>query len=436
MTASILQGLRGAILHFTGDPKKQSIEKAIEFYPDGLLVIEGEKIKALGAAKDLLPTYADKISVKTYPNHLILPGFVDTHIHYPQYHAIASYGEQLLSWLDKYIYPEEMRFSDSDYASEVAQKFCDTLIKNGTTSACVFSTVFKESVEALFRAAKAKNLNIISGKTIGDSLGPKGFADTPDSAYTDSKELIEQWHGVGRLQYAITPRFALSCSDEQFKSIQKLAHEFPDVYLQTHISETKDECAQVTKMHPNAKDYLDIYEQYDLVHHKSILAHGIYLSDSELQRIAQANSTVCFCPSSNLFLGSGLFDYQKTASHDINIGVGTDVGAGTSFSLLRTLSDAYKVMQLQDQTLSPWQGFYDITLGGAVALSCEGSVGSFEQDKFADVVVLDYKKLPYDAGNRYSELDDINDLQDVLFKMMILGDERVVDSVYVAGVSA
>jgi guanine deaminase len=421
--------LRGSILHFLDNPARVPLNKACAFFLDGLLVIEDQKIVDCGDAADLLPKYQDQIEIREYPHHLIFPGFVDTHVHYAQYNVIASYGEHLLSWLNKYVYPEECRFKDLAYAEDIAKKFCQALLKNGTTTASVFATSHPNSVDALFREAQQLNMCLLSGKNIGDQLGPQDYIDCPESAYQDTAALIKQWHGVGRLHYSITPRFALSCSEGQLASIQQLVRDYPGLHLQTHISETKDECAAVKAQFPWANDYLAVYEKYGLVHDKTLLAHGIYLSDSEWQRIATAEAAVAFCPNSNLFLGSGLFDLSRAEKAGAKLGVGCDVGAGSSFSLFHTMADAYKVLQLQDQKLSPYHAFYLMTRGGAEALALDDEVGSLQPGHYADIAVIDWQALPILADKTLSA----ESLEDILFKLMMLGDERVVAQTYVAG---
>ncbi|XGV99392.1 MAG: guanine deaminase [Leptolyngbya sp. BL-A-14] len=430
-----LKAFRGAFLDFVDDPFYVSEADSVRYLPDGLLVVEDGKVKALGTYESLQSSYAD-IPITAYPDRLIVPGFIDTHIHFPQTEMIAACGEQLLTWLGKYTFPTEGKFKDKAYALEIASFFLDELLKHGTTTALVFAAVYPQSVDAFFEEASRRHLRMIAGKVLMDRHAPDFLTDTPESAYEESKQLIEKWHGHDRLLYAITPRFAVTSSDEQLRLAGKLLAEYPDVYLHTHLSENVDEVALVAELFPDSKNYLDVYDRAGLVGSKSVFAHGVQLTEAEFQRLSKARSAISFCPTSNLFLGSGLFNLKKAKSTDypIKVGLGTDVGGGTSFSMLQTTSEAYKVTQLRDEALSSFQAIFLATLGGAKALCLEDTLGNFNPGKEADFVVLDPRATPLMARrNPIAKADSLETLADQVFAMMILGDDRAIHATYVMG---
>ena len=430
--------IRSSFLDFIDDPFYISEAESVRYIADGLLIIENGAIADFGNYEDLKDKY-HHIPITAYPNRLIMSGFIDTHIHYPQYEMIASYGEQLLEWLGKYTFPIEGKFKNKDYAQKIAALFLDELIKNGTTTALVFATVYAQSVDAFFEEASRRNLRMISGKVLMDRHAPSYLTDTAESAYRESKALIEKWHNHGRLLYAITPRFAITSTDEQLRLAGKLLAEYPDVYLHTHISENKQEVAWVAELFPESEGYLDVYDRAGLVGDKSIFAHGVHLTDAEFQRLSAAKSALSFCPTSNLFLGSGLFNLHKAKSVEqpVKVGLGTDVGAGTSFSILQTMSEAYKVVQMQQQSLSAFKALFLATLGGAKALSLDQKIGNFDLGKEADFIVLNLQATPLMAmRNPEQPVRSLNELAETVFTMMILGDDRTVEAVYIAGVLA
>ena len=419
---------RAAILNFLSDPDIDG-EDAYQFYQDGALVIEDGKVKNLGEASDILQTLVGGVNVVEYKDHLIIPGMIDTHIHYPQVEVIASYGEQLLDWLNNYTFPAERQFEDKEYASNIANFFLDELLKCGTTTALVFGTVHKQSVEAFFEASEKRNTRMICGKVMMDRNAPDFLCDTPDSSYEDSKSLIDTWHNNGRQLYAVTPRFAITSTHKQLEKAGQLIEEYPDVYMQTHISENKDEVAFVSELFPDAKDYLDVYDQYKLLGKRSVFAHGIHLNNREHQRFRESGSSVSFCPTSNLFLGSGLLDIKQLEENQVAYSVATDVGGGTSFSMLQTLNEAYKVTQLNGNTLSALKSLYLATLGNAKTLQLEDKIGSFKAGNEADFVVLDFNSTAIMALKQ----SKCKTLAEKLFAMIILGDDRAVQATYVAG---
>jgi len=419
---------RAAILHSIADPAEVGIEASYEYFADGVLLVEDDLIKAVGPAERLLPTLGD-IELIEYENALITPGFIDTHIHFPQTGMVGAYGEQLLDWLNNYTFPCESQFGDKAHADQVAEIFLAELLRNGTTTALVFASMHPESVNALFEAAERLNLRLITGKVMMDRNAPDYLTDTADSSYAQSKALIERWHGKGRLHYAVTPRFAPTSTPEQLTLAGQLLSEHEGLYMQTHISENVKEVEWVKALFPERKNYLDVYDHYQLLGERSVLAHGVHLCDDECARLAETGSAIAFCPTSNLFLGSGLFDLAQAEHFKVNVGLGTDVGGGTSFSLLQTLNEAYKVMQLQGEKLSPFKSLYLATLGGARALRLEERVGTLQPGSDADFVVLDYKATPL-LDYRISQSKSF---EETLFVLMTLGDDRTVAQTYAAG---
>ncbi|WP_416670178.1 guanine deaminase [Egbenema bharatensis] len=435
MSNQSLKAFRAAFLDFVADPFYQPEAESVRYIPDGLMVLENGKVKELGTYDALKERYPD-IPVMAYPGQLIMPGFIDTHIHFPQTGMIAAYGEQLLEWLSQYVFPTERKFKDKAYAQEVASVFLDELLKNGTTTALVFAAVFPESAEAFFEAADRRNLRMIAGKVMMDRNAPDFLVDTPESSYQDTRALIEKWHKKGRLLYAVTPRFAPTSSQEQLRLAGKLLQEYPDVYLHTHISENPNEVAWVKELFPECNGYLDTYDQAGLVKERSVFAHGIHLTDAEFQRLSEAQAAIAFCPTSNLFLGSGLFKIEqaKSVEYPVKVGLGTDVGAGTSFSLLQTANEAYKVAQLRRQKLSPFQALFLATLGGAKALCLEETIGNFDPGKEADFIVLDRRSTPLMAFRNPDPIpESLEELADQAFSLIIMGDDRAVKATYIMG---
>lgn len=432
-----LQAFRGEILHFLDDPAKfdgqksgqGSIDSSYEYFADGLLVVENGHVETLGNARELLSELPKDIPVTHYQNGLITPGFIDTHIHYPQTEMIGAFGEQLLEWLESYTFPTEKQFSDHGYAAERSEFFLDQLLSNGTTTALVFGTVHPESVDAFFEVSEAKNLRMICGKVLMDRHAPDYLTDTAESGYRDSKALIEKWHGRGRLQYAVTPRFAPTCSNEQLCKAGELLKEYPDVYMHTHLSENSNEVVWVQELFPDSDHYLNVYDEHGLLGRRSVFAHGIHLCEDECQRLADNQSAVAFCPTSNLFLGSGLFNLKQAEEFGYNVGLGTDIGAGTSFSLLQTMNEAYKVQQLRGEKLTQLKSFYLATLGGAKALDLQDKIGNFAPGKEADFVVLDYHATPL----MKLRMQHCKDLLEKLFVFSILGDDRAIHATHIMG---
>jgi guanine deaminase len=430
MMSNTRKAYRAAILHSLADPAVVGIEQSYEYFEDGILLIENGKVAQVGAAAELLPKLSG-VDVQHYPDALITPGFIDTHIHYPQTGMIASYGEQLLDWLNTYTFPTERQFEDKAHASDVAAIFLKELLRNGTTTALVFGSVHPQSVDAFFEQAEQLNLRMIAGKVLMDRNAPDYLTDTAETGYAESKALIERWHGKGRLHYAVTPRFAPTSTPQQLELAGKLLGEYPDLYMHTHLSENRKEIEWVKELFPERKGYLDVYDHHKLIGPRAVFAHGVHLCDEECARLAETGSAVAFCPTSNLFLGSGLFDLNKLQAHGVRVGLGTDVGAGTSFSQLQSLNEAYKVMQLQGNKLDPFKSLYLATLGGANALYLDNKLGNFLPGKDADFLVLDYNATPLMSYR----MQQAKSLEERLFALTMLGDDRAVKETFAAGVS-
>lgn len=425
-----MQAIRASVLHCLADPGEAGRNDAWEYFDDGMLLVDGGRIVDAGDAGRLLGALPANARVRDLRGKLIVPGFIDCHVHFPQLDIIGSYGEQLLDWLSRYAYPAESRFADAGHAREVAQSFVTELLRNGTTTALVFGTVHPHSADAIFEAAEARGMRLIAGKVLMDRNCPEDLRDDPDSAYADSRALIERWHGRGRLGYAITPRFALTSSEAQLAAAGRLAREFPDVWVHTHLAENMEEVEAIARQYPDSRSYLDVYDRFGLLREKSVFAHCLHMDAEDRSTMAAKGGTAAFCPTSNLFLGSGLFRLTAMRDAGVRCGLGTDVGGGTSLSMLRTASEAYKVLHLQEHALPPMQALYLATLGAAEALYLEDKVGNFRPGREADFVVLDYAGSSLTA-RRTAAAEGI---EEKLFALMTLGDDRNVASTWVAGV--
>jgi guanine deaminase len=425
-TRANVQAFRASILHFLDDPLHGE-EGSYRYFDDGVLLLRDGMVEALGDAS--LLTALPGVEPVDYRGALIVPGFIDTHVHYPQTDMIAAYGEQLLTWLERYAFPTERRFDDAVHARDVAEFFLDELLRNGTTTAMVFATVHPGSVDALFSASAERGLRMIAGKVLMDRNCPEFLRDTAASGYEDSERLIERWHGRGRQLYAVTPRFAPTSTDDQLRLAGRLLDEHAGVFLQSHVAENRNEVAWVAELFPWSRSYLDVYDRFGLLRERSVYAHCIHLDATDRQRMAQAGAAMSFCPTSNLFLGSGLFDLKAAAANGTRVGMGTDVGGGTSFSMLRTLSEAYKVAQMAGHSLSPLRAFYLATLGSARALYVDALIGNFEPGKEGDFIVLDPAATPL-LARRMRQTDS---LAERLFLLMMLGDDRAIRATHVMG---
>lgn len=424
-----MQAFRASLLHCLADPGEASDQNAWEYVADGLLVVDDGRVKAVGEADALLPALPAGVVVMDYRDKLIVPGFIDCHVHFPQLDIIGSFGAQLLDWLNQYAYPAEAKFADPDHAREVAAAFIDELLRNGTTTALVFGTVHPHSADAIFEAAEARNMRLVAGKVLMDCNCPEELRDDPESGYAESRALIERWHGKGRLGYAITPRFALTSSAAQLEAAGRLASEYPDVWVHTHLAENRDEVEQIARQFPESRSYLDVYDRFGLLRERSVFAHCLHMDDEDRATMAEKGGAAAFCPTSNLFLGSGLFRLGAMRAAGIRCGLGTDVGGGTSLSLLRTASEAYKVLHLQEHALPAMRALYLATLGAAEALYLDDRIGNFEAGKEADFVVLDY------AGSSIiaRRMAAANSIEEKLFALMTLGDDRNIAATCVLG---
>lgn len=423
-----IHACRGRVLHFLHDPQYRERD-AYQYWEDGLLVIAAGKVVQAGdyaALKDTLPAGA---RVRDYSGKLIVPGFIDTHVHYPQTDIIASPAPGLLHWLETYTFPEERRFENPQYAAGVASFFLDELLRNGTTSAMVWGTVHRGSAEALFEQARARDMRLIAGKVMMDRNCPEYLRDTAESGARDSADLISRWHGKDRLAYAITPRFAPTSSEAQLAACGELARHYPDVFIQTHVAENPDEVKWVAELFPSARSYLDVYDRHGLLRRGALYGHAIWLDDADRRRLAESGAAVAHCPTSNLFLGSGLYDFHANDAHRLPLTLATDVGGGSSFSMLRTMGTAHEVARMGGYHLTALRMFYLATRGAAEALGWEDRIGSFVPGTEADFIVLDPAATPLLARrNARSET-----LEELLFSLALLGEDRAVAATYIQG---
>lgn len=428
-----LQALRGPALTFVANPFQVGDEAALHYEPDALVLVDNGIITAFGDYSTLCEQLRGH-AVAHYPDGLILPGFIDTHVHYPQTEIIGAYGEQLIEWLNRYTFVAEQRFSNFDYAYSVAQVFLQQCLQAGTTTASVYCTVDPSSVDAFFTAASEQNMRVIAGKVLMDRNAPPALTDTAQRGYDESEALIRKWHGKERLSYAITPRFAPTSTPTQLEAAGALWSAYPGTYMQTHLSENRKEIEWVRELFPERRDYLDVYAHYGLTGPRSIFGHAIHLSEAEWRHMTESGSAIAHCPTSNAFLGSGLFDFRRAlqpadGALPARVGLATDVGAGTTLSMLRTQGEAYKIAQFGHYSLSAAKALYLATKGAAEALYLEDRIGSIARGMEADLVVLDLKSTPLiDFRMKHCE-----SIQDVLFVQMTLADERATDAVYIAG---
>ena len=424
--------IRGPALTFSGDPFRDGLDRTMVHEPDAIVAMQDGRIIHFGPASRIAPLLPAGTEIRDFgKDALISAGFVDTHVHFPQTPMIASHGAQLLDWLERYTFPTELRFADRAYARRVARAFLQQNLRNGITTSCVYCTVHAHSADILFEEAEALGLRLAAGKVLMDCNAPEALRDTAQSAYDDSQALIRKWHGRGRLLYAITPRFAGTSSREQLAAAGALWREHPDCLMQTHLAETEAEVAWIKELFPERASYLDVYDHYGLCRKRAVFGHGIWLGDGELQRLHEADAAIAHCPTSNFFLGSGVFDFSRATCADrpVRVGLGTDLGAGTSFSILQTLNEAYKAAQLNRHPLSAAHAYYLATRGSAAALHLEDKIGSIAPGMEADLVVLDMRSTPLIAFR----MDEARDFTEQLFIQMILGDDRAVQATYVGG---
>ncbi len=419
--------LRGAVLDFRHDPFLAA--DALAVLDDGMVGIDQGRIAWVGPAAEARPAAGE--AVAHHRDCLIAPGFIDTHVHYPQLGMVAAYGAQLLDWLERYTFPAEARFADPAHAAGVASAFLDQLLAAGVTTACVYCTVHPASVDAFFAESERRNTRMVAGKVLMDRHAPPALLDTAASGAEQSRALIARWHGRGRQLYAITPRFAPACSPAQLEGAGRLWAEHPGTLMQTHLAESPAECAWVRELFPGAADYLDVYHRFGLTGRGAVFGHGLHLSEAEFCRCHATGSAIAHCPSSNFFLGSGTFRLTEAKRRDrpVCVGLGSDIGAGTSLSPLRTLGEAYKAAALNGGRLTGAQGFWLATRGGAEALGLERLVGRIAVGMEADLVVLDPCATPILA----QRMQGAANWEERLFALMSLGDERAVREVRIMG---
>lgn len=418
---------RASIVHFVADPAQAA--HGMRWHEDGLLVVQSGRVLACGDYATLRSVLAESIEIVDYRGKLIVPGFIDAHVHYPQTEMIASPANGLLPWLEHYTFPFERAFEDLEHAHSVAEFFVSQCLAHGTTTAMVYCTVHPHSVDALFEASSRHNLRTIAGKVLMDRHCPEFLQDTAEGGVRDSETLIERWHNKGRNLYAITPRFAPTSSDLQMQLAGELAQRYPDVFLQTHVAENTDEVKWARELYPDARSYLDVYEGFGMLRPRSMYAHCIWLDDTDRQRMHETGSAIAVCPTSNLFLGSGAFDFAQADKFEVGIALATDVGGGTSLSMLQTMNETYKLGRLRGHALSAAQLFYHATLGAARSMQLDEMIGNFRAGKEADFVVLDREATPM-LARRTSRCESIEEL---LFAFAILGDDRAVAATYAMG---
>ena len=417
--------LLGQVLSFSGNPFQDGPGAARHETHSAVLVDAG-KIADVGPA-GMLRARHPQARVTDYGSALISAGFIDAHVHYPQTAIIASWGKRLIDWLNQYTFPEEMRFSDPAYAAEIADRYLDLALAHGTTSMCSYATIHPASVDAFFAAARQRGLRAFAGKTCMDRNAPDGLRDTARSAYDDSKALLTKWHGIERLSYVITPRFSPTSTPEQLQALGALWHEYPDCLMQTHLSEQTDEIAWVRDLFPQARDYLDTYEAQGLLRKGAVYGHAIHLTARERDRLAEAGAALVHCPTSNTFIGSGLFDMSLV--NTLRVGLATDTGGGSSFSMLRTMAAAYEVAQLRGQALHPSQLMWLATAGSARALRAEHQIGNIATGMEADLVILDLASTPAIAQASARA----GDIWQAIFPTIMMGDDRAIKAVWIAG---
>jgi guanine deaminase len=417
--------VRGRLLSFLRAPHSAEDHEAYRYIEDGAIIVRDGRIASIGAFCEL--DFRDEVI--DHRPHLILPGFIDPHLHFPQVQVIGSYAADLLEWLEDYTFPAEIAFENAEHAARMSNAFYDELLRNGTTTAAAFCSSHNASVAAYFEAAQARGMCAIGGKVMMDRGAPEALCDTAQTGYDDSKAMISRWHGQGRAHYAISPRFAITSTPEQLAAAGALAAEHPACFIQTHMNETRSEIEAVARLYPNAEDYLAVYEAHGLVRDNSLMGHCIHMSESQTARMAEKGAVAVHCPTSNLFLGSGRFDYFGLTHAGVKAAVATDIGGGTSYSMLQTLDAAYKIQQMRRERLNPLLSMYWATRGNAECLGLEGEIGTLDAGSMADFVVLNAAATPVGA----LRMETVETLDEELFLLQTIGDDRSVVETYVAG---
>lgn len=418
--------LKGRVLSFDGSPFEGEPTEAARI-SEAILIQDGIVVD-LGAF-DALSRAHPEAEVRDYGTKLIMAGFVDPHVHYPQTAMIASWGKRLIDWLNTYTFPEEMKFGDFDYATEIANRYLDLTAAHGTTTMCSFCTIHPESVDAFFSVAQQRGQRVVAGKTCMDRNAPEGLRDTAQTAYDQSEALLEKWHRIDRLSYAITPRFSPTSTPEQLEAMGALWAEHPHCLMQTHLSEQTDEIEWVRSLFPDARDYLDTYEKFGLLGQNGLYGHVIHLEDREKDRLREVDAALVHCPTSNTFIGSGLFDMNGLIHDGHRVGLATDTGGGSSFSMLRTMAAAYEIGQLRGRPLHPAQLLWLGTVGSARSLRMDDCIGNIAPGMEADLVVLDLSSTPAIA-QREAHADD---LWEAVFPTIMMGDDRAIAEVWING---
>ena len=419
--------LLGQTLSFVGDPFLTPLEDAVRFERRGAVALGDGKVLAVGAADDI--SRPESAKVVDYGDGLIMAGFVDAHLHYPQTGIIASWGKRLIDWLNSYTFPEEARLADPDYAREIAKRYFDIALSNGTTTSLSYATIHPSSVDAYFTEAQSRGLRALAGKTCMDRNAPDNLRDTAQSAYDDSKALLQKWHNVERLGYVITPRFSPTSTPEQLSALGALWAEHPDCLMQTHISEQHEEIAWVHDLFPDARDYLDTYEAHGLLGARAVYGHAIYLTEREQSRLKEVGAGLVHCPTSNTFIGSGIFETARMKADGQRVGLATDTGGGSSFSMLRTMAAAYELSQLKGQPLHPAQLMWLATCGSADVLHLSDKIGNLTVGMDADLIVLDLASTPaIEQRSRRA-----GDIWEAVFPTIMMGDDRATKAVWVGG---
>lgn len=423
--------LRGSILDFPdATPSAPDVGASdARFLEDGVLAIDAGHVAGLLETAAARAAGWDVDGAVDHRGRLIVPGFIDAHVHFPQVDMIGAWGEQLMGWLERHTFPAEARHADRAFSEEQAEHFLDALLAHGTTTAVCYATVHAHSADALFAAAEQRRMRLVAGKVLMDRNAPAELCDTAASGAADSEALIRRWHGTGRLGYAVTPRFAPTSTPAQLEAAAELCRTHPGVLMQTHLSENTGEIAWVRELFPERRDYTDVYHHFGLLGPGALLGHGIHLSDAELAVLAETGSHVVFCPSSNQFLGSGLLDLERLDAAGVDVAIASDIGAGTSLSMLATAAAGYEVLQLRGQRFDPFRALYQLTLGNARSLGMAAHIGNFEPGREADLVVLEPQATPLLARR----MVDCEDLADRIFAFMVFGDDRVIAETRILG---
>ncbi len=425
MSAKLLLGQTFSFCH---SPFDTPVDEAVSHQRRGAVLVKNGKIAEVGAADALIAANPEVAQVN-YGDSLIMAGFVDAHVHYPQTAMIASWGKRLIDWLNSYTFPEEMQFGNPDYAAEISGRYLDLTRANGTTTMCSFCTIHPESVDAFFSEAQKRGQRVVAGKTCMDRNAPEGLRDNAQSGYDDSKALLSKWHGKDRISYAITPRFSPTSTPEQLEAMGALWAENPDCLMQTHLSEQTDEIEWVRELFPDARDYLDTYEQFGLLGKGGLYGHAIHLEQREKDRLREVDGSLVHCPTSNTFIGSGLFDMAGLMNEGHRIGLATDTGGGSSFSMLRTMAAAYEIGQLRGTPLHPAQLLWLATVGSSRSLWMNDKIGNLVAGNEADIVVLNLSSTEA-ISQRSTRAQDI---WESIFPTIMMGDDRAIEAVWIGG---